>query len=103
MDANPEACAPSPRTDCALGHAPHHPRHGRRAAPDRPPRHAPRFGTDRFWTPRCWPARPTGWHSAAASAGNAFKKPTISCAKRSAAMPGWAGALGHVRRSNRYN
>src|SRR4051794_1710579 len=31
---------------------------------------------------------PTGWHSAAASAlGSAFKKPTIACAKRSAAMP----------------
>src|SRR6266511_988742 len=36
----------------------------------------------------------TGWHSAAASALEAtFKKPTISRAKRSAAMPGWAAGL----------
>ena len=36
-------------------------------------------------------ARPTGWHSAAASAlPTALKKPTIVSAKRSTAMPGWA-------------
>jgi len=36
---------------------------------------------------------PTGWHSAAASAPQrAFKMQTISRAKRSAAMPGWAAA-----------
>ena len=44
--------------------------------------------------PTTLPSRPTGWHSAAASAlGKAFKNPTISRAKRSAAMPGWATAL----------
>ena len=36
----------------------------------------------------------TGWHSAAASALEAtFKKPTISRAKRSAAMPGWTAPV----------
>jgi hypothetical protein len=35
----------------------------------------------------------TVWHSAAASAGKAFKKQTISRAKRSAAMPGWAACI----------
>jgi hypothetical protein len=35
--------------------------------------------------------RPTGWHSAAASAArNHAQKPKISRAKRSAAIPGWA-------------
>jgi hypothetical protein len=41
--------------------------------------------------------RPTGWHSAAASAArDDFKKRTISRAKRSAAMPGWAIGLLNV-------
>jgi hypothetical protein len=40
--------------------------------------------------------RPTGWHSAAASATqDHIKKGTISRAKRSAAMPGWAGIAFH--------
>jgi hypothetical protein len=35
---------------------------------------------------------PTDWHSGAASAlGITVKKPSIARAKRSAAMPGWAG------------
>jgi len=37
---------------------------------------------------------PTGWHSAAASApGEILKNRTISRAKRSAALPGWAADL----------
>jgi hypothetical protein len=34
-------------------------------------------------------------------AGKGSQKPTIARAQRSAAMPGWAGALGRVRLSNR--
>jgi len=39
-------------------------------------------------------ARPTVWHSVAASAlGDGSQKATISRAQRSTAMPGWAAAV----------
>ena len=74
-----------PRIACAH---PTNRRHKRIGFAERAPGRAKAIGFD----------RPTGWHSAAASAlAEASKKPTISRAKRSAAMPGWAGALGRYR------